>query len=195
MNAGEAGQTAGRAPRKPNSTLRGIRENERHETQREFAEAMAGVAREMGAEVYPDENYVQRLESGAVSWPHAVYRSILVKLCGRPAVELGFTPPMLSACNNADGSGDVPDCVNIPLRDAIWASGMELTEFARKVGVAPKTAERWITRGRIPQPFRRWKSALALGMDESELWPGVITHQEISVRGRTEANSRTLPHT
>jgi hypothetical protein len=164
--------------------LRGIRENERQETRAEFAEAMARVAREMGQEVYPDENYVQRLESGAISWPHAAHRNILMRLCERPAVELGFTPPMLSVHNSAHDSGEASERVNIPLRDAIWASGMELTGFARKVGVAPKTAERWITRGRIPQPFRRWKASLILGIDESELWPDATPRQEIPACSR-----------
>ena len=180
VTASEAGGTASRAPKTPNRVLRGIRENERHETRAEFAEAMSRVAGEKGEDVYPDENYVQRLESGAISWPHTAHRNILVELCGRPAVELGFTPPMLSAHERAHDSDGTPERVNIPLRDAIWASGMELTEFARKVGVAPKTAERWITRGRIPQPRRRWKASQILGSDESEFWPEVASAQEFA---------------
>jgi len=154
VTTGEARGSVPRAPKTPNRVLRGIREA-RHESRAEFAAAMARVAREIGEEVYPDENYVQRLESGAISWPRTAYRKILVSLCGRPAVELGFTPPMLSVRDAVDDSGESHERVNIPLREAIWASGMELSEFARKVGVAPKTAERWIMRGRIPQPLRR----------------------------------------
>lgn len=48
----------------PNLILRRIREQERYETRAEFAEAMAGVARETGESVYPDAKYVERLESG-----------------------------------------------------------------------------------------------------------------------------------
>jgi hypothetical protein len=96
VSAGEARGTVQRAQRTPNKVLRGIRENDRHETRPEFAGAMARVAREIGEEVYQDENYVYRLEPGAVSWPNTAYRRILVELCGRPAVELGFSPPMLS---------------------------------------------------------------------------------------------------
>lgn len=180
MTTGDAGETVRRAPKTPNRVLRDIRENERYETRAEFAEAMARLARETGEDVYPDENYVQRLESGAVSWPHAAYRNILVRLCERPAVELGFTPPMLSVRNSPYDSGEASERVNIPLRDAIWASGMELAEFARKVGVAPKTAERWIMRGRIPQPIRRWKASQILGRDESEFWPEATSRQEFS---------------
>ena len=178
MATDEARESAQRAQRTPNTVLRSIRENERHETRAQFADAMGRIAREMGVEVYPDENYVQRLESGAVSWPHTAYRNILVELCARPAVELGFTPPMLSVRESLSDSGEASESVNISLRDAIWASGMEVAEFAREVGVAPKTAERWITRGRLPQPRHRWKSSQVLGRNESELWPHVKIEAE-----------------
>jgi hypothetical protein len=72
---------------------------------------------------------VQQLETGATSRPNAVYRSILVKLCGRPAVELGFTPPRLSALNYARDSKKASERVKIPLRDAIWVNKLELAEF------------------------------------------------------------------
>jgi tetratricopeptide (TPR) repeat protein len=180
VTTGEAGGTVQCAPRTPNTVLRGIRESERHESQSEFAEAMAQVARDMGVEVYPDGQYVQRLESGHIRWPHRTYRNILEKLCGRPVRELGFAP----SARSADNSGEISFRVNVQLREAVWESGMELTEFARKIGVDPKTAGRWITRGRIPQPFRRWKSSLILGVDESELWPDATPLQEIPARGR-----------
>jgi tetratricopeptide (TPR) repeat protein len=175
VSAGEADGATGRAPRAPNSVLRGIRVNERHESQSEFAEAMARVARDMGVEVYPDGQYVQRLESGHITWPHRTYRNILEQLCGRPARELGFAPSARPASN----SGEISSRVNMRLREAVWESGKELDHFARKIGVDPKTAERWITRGVIPQPFRRWKASLILGIDESELWPDAIPHQEM----------------
>lgn len=178
MTTDEAGGTVQRAQRTPNAVLRVIREDQRHETRPEFAEAMARLAREMGEDVYPDENYVYRLESGAVLWPNTVYRKILVELCGRPAVELGFTPPMLSAYNPDDDSRETPRRMNIPLRDAIWASEMELIQLARKIGVAQKTVERWIMRGTVPRAHQRWKVAQILKMDESELWPEAIQYPE-----------------
>jgi hypothetical protein len=167
VTAGEAGGNAQRLPRTPNSVLRGIRENERGESQTQFAEAMARIAREIGVEVYPDGQYVQRLESGYITWPHSTYRNILERLSGRPARELGLAP---SARSSGD-SGETASCVNVRLREAVWESGIALDQFARKIGVDPKTAERWITRGVTPQPFRRWKASLILGIDESELWP------------------------
>jgi transcriptional regulator with XRE-family HTH domain len=177
---GEAREIGRPVPRTPNIVLRGIRESERHESQSEFAEAMARVAREMGVEVYPDGQYVQRLESGYITWPHRTYRNILERLCGRPARELGFTPSVRSAGGSDRDSGGISSRVNVRLREAVWESGMELTEFARKIEVDPKTAERWVTRGVIPQPARRWKASLILGIDESEIWPDVASRQEMS---------------
>jgi transcriptional regulator with XRE-family HTH domain len=173
MSAGEAGGKVPRAPRTPNTALRAIR-RERGETLAEFAEAMERIARETGKNVKPDEKYVQRLEAGVISWPNGAYREILVRLCGRPAIELGFTPPMLYGSGTARSEANYPEQANIRLRDAVWASGMELSDFAGKVGVTPKTAERWITQGRIPQPRHRWKSAQILKCEESELWPNYV---------------------
>jgi hypothetical protein len=170
MSAGEARDAVKRAPRTPNTVLRAIRESERRESRDEFVEAMTRIAREIGAEVYPDSKYVQRLESGEITWPHRTYRNILEKLCGLPAHELGFAP----SARPGDGSSRA----NVALQEAIWESGIELAEFARKIGVDPKTAERWITRGVIPQPFRRWKASLILGIDESELWPDATTERK-----------------
>lgn len=161
MTAGET-----RRLRTPNRVLRGVREHERHETRAEFAEAMARVARETGKQVYPDAKYVERLESGDISWPHPPYRNVITKVCGRPIGELGFIAPILS-----DDSGDPPPGLNKPLRDAILASGMEVTQFARQVGVHPKSVQRWITKGRVPHARHRWKSCQVLGCEESELWP------------------------
>lgn len=153
-------------PRAPNRVLRVIRENERHETRAQFAEALTRVALETGEEVYPDAKYVERLERGAITWPRPPYRNILTKLCGRPMSDLGFTAPVLTVSdpvNNHPG-------INKPLRDAIFASDMEIAQFARKVGVDPKTVQRWITKGRIPHASHRWKACQVLGREESELW-------------------------
>jgi hypothetical protein len=179
---GEAGGAVQRVLRTPNAVLRGIRESERRESQAEFAESMARIAREMGVEVYPDGQYVQRLESGYITWPHRTYRGILEQLCGRPARELGLAPSARSSVDFDRDSGGIPSRVNVRLREAIWETGIELDQFARKVGVDPKTAERWITRGVIPQPFRRWKASLILGIDESELWSGTAPNREVAVK-------------
>lgn len=168
---------AGKTPRTPNGVLRGIRERERRQTRTEFAEAMARVARELGEQVYPDAKYVQRLESGAIPWPGPTYRNILTKLCDRPIGELGFIQPVLSALASGDGRDATAAHINVPLRDAILASGLEVAHLARKVGVSPKSAERWITQGRTPHPRHRWKACQILGRDESDLWPEIVSDE------------------
>lgn len=164
MATGNARGSLPRAPKTPNRVLRSVRENERHETREQFAEAMTRVARELGHSVYPDAKYVERLESGDIKSPGPVYRSILTRLCGRSAGELGFNVPGLPEPASSQQ-------INIQLRDAILASGMEPRELARKVGIDQKSVERWITKGRIPHPSHRWKTCQILGREESELWP------------------------
>jgi tetratricopeptide (TPR) repeat protein len=167
--------------------LRRIREQERHETRAEFAEAMARIAREIGASVYPDAKYVERLESGDIRYPGPAYRRILTQLCHRQANDLGFAVPGLSLPDSpVSGQGDSggSDSVspgqrlNVPLRDAILASGLEVTEVARKVGIDPKSVQRWITTGRIPHTRHRRKACEILGREESELWPEVGPRRE-----------------
>jgi tetratricopeptide (TPR) repeat protein len=190
MTDSGARDSAPRAPRVPNNVLRGIREAER-QTRAEFAEAMARVAQEIGEEVYPDAKYVQRLESGDITWPHTAYRKVLTRLCARPAAELGFTPPASSVLGSSHAFREAPARVNLTLREAVWGSGMEVTEFARKVGVDPKSAERWITRGRTPHSRHRWKASQILGRDESELWPEATSRQEISSRQAQQNKNRS----
>ncbi|MBV9853116.1 MAG: hypothetical protein JOY82_01140 [Streptosporangiaceae bacterium] len=180
MAADGTGKNRPGAPKAPNLVLRRIREQERHETREEFADAMARVAREMGASVYPDAKYVARLETGDIRCPRPLYRSILSQLCGRPFSALGFSPPPgLSLPGdhgsrhpgpaNADGVAPAKR-MNVALRGAVMASGLEVPQIARKVGVDPKSVQRWITRGVVPHPRHRWKTCEILGCDESELW-------------------------
>lgn len=176
--------TPGKAP---NLILRRIREQERHETRAEFAEEMARIARDMGESVYPDAKYVERLESGDIRCPGPAYRRVLTELCGRQTSELGFAVPGLSlpdpSVSGQEDSGD-PDGVspsprlNVPLRDAILASGLEVAEVARKVGMDPKSVQRWITTGRIPHTRHRRKACEILRREESELWPEVGPRRE-----------------
>jgi hypothetical protein len=106
------------AAKRPNHVLRAIREEERHETRGEFAEAMARVAAELGEAVRPSEKYVGLLEAGDVRYPSMPYCRVLAALCGRPVSELGFT--VLPAPRQ-----------NQPLRDAISETGSSEAQFAR----------------------------------------------------------------
>jgi len=159
------GAGAAGAKRAPNLILRGIREQDRRETRAEFAEAMARVARDMGESAFPDGKYVARLETGDVVWPRPLYRRILEQLCGRPVSELGFERPPLPL------GGDDHFPGNAVLREAVYTSGLEIPDLARRIGVDRKTVDRWISTGRVPHPKQRWMACEILGYDENELWP------------------------
>jgi hypothetical protein len=50
---------------------------------------------------------------------------------------------------------------------------MEPETLARKLGVDPKTVQRWLG-GRLPHPRHRWKVCDVLGQSEQYLWPTVL---------------------
>lgn len=85
-----AGVTGIGARNPPNLILRQLRENQRHETRREFAEALEQKAREIGESVHPSERYIARLEDGDIRYPHPPYRRALTALYGKSMQELGF---------------------------------------------------------------------------------------------------------
>lgn len=82
--------------------------------------------------------------------------------------------------------------VNERLRQAILDADMSLNCLAAELEVDPKSVERWITRGRVPHPRNRAKTARLLGLDESVLWP-----QLEDARARAVVSSEVLrvyPH-
>jgi hypothetical protein len=60
---------------------------------------------------------------------------------------------------------------NERLRMALHEAGLRLDDLARHVGVDAKTAERWITKGRLPHPANRAQTARLVGIEEFVLWP------------------------
>lgn len=62
---------------------------------------------------------------------------------------------------------------NERLRGSIASAGIALPDFA--AAVDPKTVERWITKGRLPQRTHRRAVADRLGVDETYLWPQVLS--------------------
>jgi transcriptional regulator with XRE-family HTH domain len=52
-------------------------------------------------------------------------------------------------------------------------SGYSIESLAERVGVDAKTAQRWVTAGRIPHPATRTKVASVLGVSSALLWPTV----------------------
>jgi len=50
-------------------------------------------------------------------------------------------------------------------------TGTTAEDLALCCGVDPKTAERWISLGRVPHRQHRWAASRRLGYDEAYLWP------------------------
>lgn len=54
-------------------------------------------------------------------------------------------------------------------------AGVTAGELAAVAGVDAKTVERWIGNGRLPHRQHRWAAARQLGVDETYLWPDVLS--------------------
>lgn len=60
---------------------------------------------------------------------------------------------------------------NERLRAAIVGGGLTTQSLSERIGVDPKTVERWITKDRIPHRAHRLAVSAALGKDDIFLWP------------------------
>ena len=63
---------------------------------------------------------------------------------------------------------------NERLRDALLSAGLSTADAAEKIGVDPKTVERWMTQDRTPYPKHRNALAAVLAQPESYLWPAAL---------------------
>lgn len=77
---------------------------------------------------------------------------------------------------------------NERLRGAVLASGLKLEAIADRIGVNPRTLDRWIEAKDDRRPQRRLQYALAnlLGRDLSDLWPDEHTTKQTAAAGRAE---------
>jgi hypothetical protein len=66
---------------------------------------------------------------------------------------------------------------NDRLRDVLLSKDITPEDVAERLGVDPKTVERWITVGRIPYPRHRHAIAAMAGESEAYLWPGAMGAQ------------------
>lgn len=66
-------------------------------------------------------------------------------------------------------------CVNERLRTTLLRAGVATEDLAACCGVDVKTVNRWISNGRVPHRRHRWAAAKRLGVDETYLWPSVLT--------------------
>ncbi|MEV5597584.1 helix-turn-helix transcriptional regulator [Streptomyces sp. NPDC052496] len=83
---------------------------------------------------------------------------------------------------------------NERIRGAIVASGLKLEQVAERLGVSPKTVERWISEPRR-KPYRRFQYALAsmVQREVSYLWPDERTSEEVTESSSSEL-IRLYPH-
>jgi hypothetical protein len=66
---------------------------------------------------------------------------------------------------------------NERLRGSLATAQVRTGDVAERIGVDPKTVERWISKGRLPHRAHRVAVARILGADEAYLWPEVLTSQ------------------
>ncbi len=66
---------------------------------------------------------------------------------------------------------------NERLRGSLASAQLRTADVAERIGVDPKTVERWITKGRLPHRTHRVAVAQALGVDEAYIWPEVLAEQ------------------
>jgi hypothetical protein len=77
--------------------------------------------------------------------------------------------------------------MNERLRTAMVRRGVGTDDLAQTCEVDPKTAERWISLGRVPHRRHRWAAAHLLDVDEAYLWPDAV-----SIRDRRTAAGSEL---
>ena len=75
---------------------------------------------------------------------------------------------------------------NERLRDQLVRVGMSSVDLATAVEVDPKTAERWITDGRVPHARHRTSVCSALSADETYLWPQLLDDQLALAKSQAE---------
>jgi len=82
---------------------------------------------------------------------------------------------------------------NERLRTALLQRSASVEELADACGVDPKTAERWITAGRVPYRKHRFAAASFLQVDEVVLWPNALNESQLAEASESEILS-VYPH-
>ena len=82
---------------------------------------------------------------------------------------------------------------NDRLRDVLLSKGLTPEDVAGRLGVDPKTVERWITTDRTPYPRHRHAIAVMAGESETYLWPGALPSQRRAEVARSEI-VQVYPH-
>ncbi|PRX98165.1 helix-turn-helix domain-containing protein [Allonocardiopsis opalescens] len=74
---------------------------------------------------------------------------------------------------------------NERLRAALLERGLTPAQLAEKVGVDPKSVERWIN-GRLPYRKHRYTVAALLKVEETYLWPEGLTKEQTAAASESE---------
>src|SRR5690242_11571165 len=75
---------------------------------------------------------------------------------------------------------------NDRLRDAMLKRGLTPAAIAERIGVDPKTVERWITKDRVPYARHRHAIAARLKESESYLWPNAVSSERATQLSQSE---------
>jgi len=75
---------------------------------------------------------------------------------------------------------------NERLRTALLQRAATVDDLATACGVDPKTAERWITAGRVPYRRHRFAVAAFLRVDELYLWPNALDDSQLADASENE---------
>jgi hypothetical protein len=75
---------------------------------------------------------------------------------------------------------------NDRLRDSLSAAGLSPQDAAVRLGVDPKTVERWITQGRTPYPRHRRQLTALVRESEAYLWPSALSPERRSEAAESE---------
>ncbi len=74
---------------------------------------------------------------------------------------------------------------NERLRATLLQRGLTLDQLAEQVEVDAKTVERWIG-GRVPYRRSRYAVAMALGVEETYLWPQALSDAQLADAAESE---------
>jgi transcriptional regulator with XRE-family HTH domain len=74
---------------------------------------------------------------------------------------------------------------NERLRATLLERGLTPTALGDRLGVDHKTVERWIS-GRVPYRRHRYAVATHLGVDETYLWPGALSREQVAAASDDE---------
>jgi hypothetical protein len=172
-------------PKIPNSVLRRIREEERHESRAEFAQAVV-EAGERGLAC--DARHVARWEDGDVTMPRPAYRRALEAVTGRAFAELGFSARNAIAMPSPERSASDRVSFRMDAEGNVWATVDETTFL---VGTTD-TLLRAGVESTLAPPVLGAAGPLGFTAFVQQRWPGLRLSRQVPAYG-VDATA-LLPH-